>query len=102
MAKGKPTKAERNLLRHPPTQTTWECRRKLSSGEKCGTLNPGRSHACCLCRGAKPARPKLVWPAYLAACEKIGHKPGERWPVKPPSEAQSSRAGARPKRKGNR
>ena len=103
MAKGKPNRAERNLLRHPPTKQTWVCRRKLAlDGSTCATVNPGRALTCCLCGGAKPARPKLLWPAYLDACEKVGHEPGTPWPPKPPREAQSSRTGVRPKRKGSR
>lgn len=88
-AKKKPTLAEQKILTHPPTPKTWECRasvlRNVSDQIQigtCGMINTGRTDKCCLCGKRKPAKPKLLWPAYVKACEKVGIEPGTRWPVR--------------------
>ena len=58
---------ELRLLRHPPTEKTWIC--------KCTYVNSGGQRKCVSCGKAKPSRPKLLWPAYLAACKKADREP---------------------------
>lgn len=83
------TKRDERLLRHPPTNSTWEClatRKTEKNGEittiRCGELNPGSHSKCWLCARPKPRRPKLIYPVYEAACKKAGIEPGTRWPVR--------------------
>ena len=70
------TEAERRLISYPPTKETWAC--KNTYGEEnvnCGILNSGSSDLCWLCGKAKPESPDLVWPRYVAICEKVGIDP---------------------------
>lgn len=73
------TKAEKQLLDHPPTPRTWVCPRKREKGEQgrvpCGFVNSGRQRKCVMCGSPKPSKPKLLWPLYLAACKKAGIQP---------------------------
>jgi len=63
---------EQGLLLHPPTKVTWAC--------SCGIYNGGRQEKCWLC--GKPKTDKLLWPIYIAACEKVGVEIGSMWKIK--------------------
>lgn len=85
------TQADQRLLRHPPTEKTWECQVKRTHDDMqvvCGMVNSGSRTTCCLCTRPKARQPKLLWPSYLAACKKAGIEPGTRWPLRvEPTEA---------------
>jgi hypothetical protein len=67
---------DRQLLKYPPTETTWVCK-------KCETPLSGTTEKCWLCGANKPLRGvTLLYPDYLAACAKAKHEPGVRWPMK--------------------
>lgn len=88
------TLAERNLLRYPPTTTTWICQAKrMRDGVErveCGLPNFGLASKCWLCGTKKPSRVKLEWPRYVATCKKAGIEPGEKWPPKSTETAAPS------------
>lgn len=65
------TKTQKRLLMYPPTPKTWFC-------ESCDMVNSGSKKECIWCKITKPRKPKLVWPLYLDACEKLGITPGVR------------------------
>ena len=72
------SKAERQLLDHPPTPRTWVCKRKRKQEgalTECGMVNSGQQRKCVLCASPRPSKPKLLWPLYLAACKKAGIQP---------------------------
>ena len=85
------TLAERHILQHPPTPTTWECgrqRKVMEIGPEgtpvvvvyvCKGIVPGSYTYCTFCRLPKPRGAKLLWPTYLAACAVADHAPGARW-----------------------
>lgn len=75
-AKIKLTQLERNLLEYPPTEKTWICN---SCEYKC--VNSGSNTQCFLCAKPRPKKPTLLWPKYIAACEKVGIEPGHRWKI---------------------
>lgn len=99
------TRTEQRLLRFPPTRSTWLCNKKhvrqTDNGverSECGTLNSGSQNICWMCGTLKPKKPKLLWPAYLVACEKAGIEPGQHWKPSPPVAASAKK---RVRRKGN-
>lgn len=95
------TQREKRLLRYPPTDSTWECLSTTKRGEetvRCGAINPGSSVTCWCCARPKSRRPKLLYPAYVAACKKAGIEPGTRWPVREVPEDASPK---KTRRKGN-
>lgn len=67
------TSYELILLENPPTQGTWICPHD-------DFPNSQSSSKCWLCQTNRPSKAKLVWPAYVAACEKLQLTPGlGRW-----------------------
>jgi hypothetical protein len=62
------TKIEERLLLFPPTKDTWIC-------NNCDRYVSGSYNVCIWCRVKKPKQPKLVWPKYIKACEKINIEP---------------------------
>jgi len=65
------TKAQKRLLQWPPTEKTWLC-------PKCDAPNNGKAKECSWCRTAKPKKPNLLWPQYVAACAIIDITPGTK------------------------
>ena len=62
---------ERGLLLYPPTESTWICTNDH--------VVAGSYKECWACKEKRPRRPKLLWPKYVAACQKVGVEPGFRW-----------------------
>lgn len=74
------TEYEKALLEYPPTMTTWICqKRKTAEGVVIKHVNTGSNKKCTYCGEARPAKPKLIWPDYVSACEKVGIEPGYQW-----------------------
>lgn len=69
------SKQEKNILLYPPTTTTWLC----AKGTEYIHINAGSADRCLWCGEAKPESPKLLWPTYLKACEKVDVEPGTLW-----------------------
>lgn len=76
MKKSNLTKFEERLLMYPPSKDAWKC-------DGCKMIVPGSKKECNWCRSKKPQSPKLIYPLYLTACEKVGILPGScRWRYK--------------------
>jgi|SRR5581483_10884141 len=73
---------EKNLLRYPPTEGTWYCENhKNDAGNPDPIPNAGGANHCCWCGEPKPENPRLVWPLYVIACEKVFIEPGYSWKI---------------------
>lgn len=102
------TAAQKQLLRHPPIQTTWTCNRKQTTTKvvdgvptivefACRGIT-SKGTACSYCNRPKTSKAIQLYPAYLDACSIAGIEPGTRWPVKT-DEPETTDA---PKRKHTR
>lgn len=78
------TDLEKTLLEYPPTDGTWLCENVYyteKKGEvisvKCKMINSKTKFKCTICGKEKSNNPRLLWPEYVEACNKVELEPGK-------------------------